>query len=218
MRSLSLKSVSLGIAIAGWMAVGAPLGAQQLGRPTLPPAKIDIVLERYQADKKVSSLPFSLWVTGGVVGVGGTSRGSLRIGVDVPIGSSTQTTGSNNANSTRSDTKSVPEYRNVGTSIDCYLQSPEDGKYDLHVNLNDTSLYDPSADRRAALVARGLTAPGSMRAPDPSAFRTFSFENTMRMRDGQTAEYVNATDKITGEVVKALVTMTLAKQAPGLRP
>ena len=211
MRTMSLKAATLLTVGAAWIAASTPLLAQQPAHPPLPPAKVDVVLERYQGDKKVSSLPFSVWVTGGAVGIGGGSRGSVRIGVDLPIGSSTQTTGSNNGNSTRSDTKSVPEYRNVGTSIDCYLSSPEEGKYDLHISLNDTSLYDPSADRREALVARGL-APSSARAPDPSAFRTFSFDNTLRMRDGQTAEYVNATDKVTGEIVKAIVTMNLAKQ------
>jgi hypothetical protein len=44
-----------------------------------------------------------------------------------------------------------------------------------------------------------------------SAFRTFSFNNTMRMRDGETAEFITATDKITGEIVKAIVTLSVAK-------
>lgn len=87
----------------------------------------------------------------------------------------------------------------------------EDGKYVLRVNLNDTSIFDPSPQRQGALAARGLAAPTTSRTIDASAFRTLQFNNTLLMRDGQTAELASATDKITGEVVKAQVTLTIAK-------
>ena len=195
---------------AAWLAASSVLGAQATpAKAPYPPAKVDVVIERYQADKKVSSMPFSLWVTGGTPDRQ-PSSGSLRIGVDVPIGSTTETRGSNAPGSTRSDTTTAPEYRNGGTSIDCYLTMTEDGKYMLRVTLNDTSIFDPSAQRQALLAARGLATP-TPRTPDASAFRTLSFNNTLQMRDGQTAELASATDKITGEVVKAQVTLTIAK-------
>jgi len=205
------KVVAIASVTAAWLAASSVLGAQATpAKAPYPPAKVDVVIERYQADKKVSSMPFSLWVTGGSPGRS-DSQGSLRIGVDVPIGSTTVTRGSNAPGSTRSDTTTAPEYKNVGTSIDCFLSMTEDGKYVLRVNLNDTSIFDPSAQRQAALAARGLAAPTTSRTIDASAFRTLQFNNTLLMRDGQTAELASATDKITGEVVKAQVTLTIAK-------
>jgi hypothetical protein len=204
-------AATLGVA-AMWLAASSVLGAQATpaAKGPYPPAKVDVVIERYQADKKVSSMPFSLWVTGGIAGRG-PSSGSLRIGVDVPIGSTTETRGSNAPGSTRSDTTTAPQYRNVGTSIDCYLTMNDDGKYVLRVTLNDTSIFDPSAQRQAALGARGLAVPPA-RTPDASAaFRTLQLDNALQMQDGQTAEFASATDKITGEVVKAQVTLTIAK-------
>lgn len=205
------RVVAIASVTAAWLAASSALGAQATpAKAPYPPAKVDVVIERYQADKKVSSMPFSLWVTGGSPGRN-DSQGSLRIGVAVPIGSTTVTRGSNAPGSTRSDTTTAPEYKDVGTSIDCFLSMTEDGKYVLRVNLNDTSIFDPSAQRQAALAARGLAAPTTSRAVDASAFRTLQFNNTLLMRDGQTAELASATDKITGEVVKAQVTLTIAK-------
>ncbi len=207
------KVVAIASVTAAWLAASSVLGAQATpAKAPYPPAKVDVVIERYQADKKVSSMPFSLWVTGGSPEHQG-STGSLRIGVDVPIGSTTVTRGAggNAQGSTRSDTTTVPEYKNVGTSIDCYLTMMDDGKYMLRVTLNDTSIFDPSAQRQAALAARGLAAPTTSRPLEASAFRTLQFNNTLLMRDGQTAELASATDKITGEVVKAQVTLTIAK-------
>lgn len=189
-----------------------PVRAQQTSQgPTpYPPAKVDVVLERYQGDKKVASMPFSVWVTGGAQGRS-PSSGSVRIGVDVPIGSTTETRGSNQPNGQgRSATTTAPQYRTVGTSIDCYLKGADDGKYSLEVRLDDSSIFEPVTLRDAGASGRGPAGTPS-RSADSSAFRTFSFDSTLPMRDGQTAEFVNATDKITGEVVKAIVTLTIAK-------
>jgi hypothetical protein len=35
--------------------------------------------------------------------------------------------------------------------------------------------------------------------------------NQLPVRDGQTIEFATATDKVTGEIIKVLVTMTIAK-------
>jgi len=197
-----------------WLVTGAPLGAQQQQQQPqakkLPPAKVSILIERYQADKKVSSMPFSISLTGGFNST--RSNGSVRIGVDVPIGSNTTTRGTTSGNSTQSAVTSAPQYQNVGTQIDCYLNSTDqDGVYILQVRLSDSSIYDPAADREAALAARGLAPVRSAKVQDASAFRTFSFDNSMEMHDSQTAEFVNATDKMTGEIVKVLVTLNMQK-------
>jgi hypothetical protein len=50
-----------------------------------------------------------------------------------------------------------------------------------------------------------------LKLADPMAFRTFSFSNTLALRDGQTVQFATATDKITGEVLKVEVTITVMK-------
>lgn len=105
------KVVAIASVTAAWLAASSVLGAQATpAKAPYPPAKVDVVIERYQADKKVSSMPFSLWVTGGAPGRS-DSQGSLRIGVAVPIGSTTVTRGSNGPGSTRSDTTTAPRTR-----------------------------------------------------------------------------------------------------------
>lgn len=210
----TMRVTAVAALAAAWLVSGAPLGAQQSQQPAkrVPPARVSVLIERYQADKKVSSMPFALALTGGGVYGGPRSSGSLRIGVNVPIGSTTTTRGTTSGNSTQNAVTQAPQYQDVGTQIDCNLTSTEqDGVYVVDVRLNDSSIYDPGADREAALAARGLAPARSAKLPEASAFRTFSFTNAMEMRDGQTAEFVNATDKMTGEIVKVLVTLNMQK-------
>ena len=149
----TIRVGTLAVLLVLTLATG-PLQAQQSTQQPqpFPIAKVDVVLERYQSEKKVASMPFSLWVTHGVMNnPASPSSGSVRIGVDVPIGSIAETEGSNSPNGrqSRSATTTTPQYRNVGTSIDCYLSPGRDGKYDLQVRLSDSSIFEPTANPRA---------------------------------------------------------------------
>ena len=195
------------------IAAGSPLAAQQAPQTgkKIPAARVSLVLERYQADKKVSSLPFSLWLTPQTASAT-QSSGSIRIGVQVPIGSTTTTRGTTSGNTTSSNVMAVPQYEDIGTQIDCRLfPTDQDGLFVLAIRLSDSSIYDPNAAREAALVARGLAPAKASPLPETPVFRNFTFDNSVQMRDGQTAEYVNAADKITGEIVKATVTLNIQK-------
>ena len=109
-----------------------------------------MVLSRLQGDKKVSSLPFTLWVTAN----GGTT--SVRMGVDVPIGNSTVTTGQAiptgpaggpTGSRTTSQTDSKIEYRNVGTSIDSRGSRPRTtAGITVYVNVLDSSIFTTDTD------------------------------------------------------------------------
>src|SRR5262245_25079919 len=83
----------------------------------LVPVKVEIVLSRSQGDKKLSSLPYTIWANANGNNV------SLRLGVDVPVGASLVTTGNENTTSsgrsttTTSSTSNRVEFRSVGTSI-----------------------------------------------------------------------------------------------------
>src|SRR5687767_1655843 len=48
-------------------------------RPPQVPLKIQLVLSRYQGEKKLSSVPYLLWVTSN------DQRTSLRMGVKIPV-------------------------------------------------------------------------------------------------------------------------------------
>jgi len=178
------------------LALSQGLGAQGQAATQPPPkavvpVKVDIVLSRYQGDKKTSSLPFTLLVN---FNDRYNPQTSVRMGVDIPVG----TVSTTSANGAVTTTK--PDYRNVGTSIDCRGTTTDDGRYALYVNIVDQSVYTPDADSRAV-----------MHATDPAAFRTFSTSNNVTLRDGQTLQFTMATDKISGEVLKVEVTATALK-------
>src|SRR3954465_6562376 len=63
----------------------------------LVPLKVLLTLARYQGEKKISSAPYTLWVT-----ANDPHTTNLRMGVEMPV-----------------PTGASLNYRNVGTSIDC---------------------------------------------------------------------------------------------------
>jgi hypothetical protein len=169
--------------------------ASQQANPRVP-IKVDVVLTRFQGDKKVGSLPFTLWVTASQRG--GAEPTSLRMGVDVPVGTVSQSRATNANNTERTTTG--PDYRYVGTQIDVWAAPTEDTRYSVNLRLTDSSVFTADQEGRAAI-----------KAADAMAFRTFTTSNTLTMRDGQTLQFATATDKITGEVIKVDVTITVVK-------
>jgi hypothetical protein len=172
-------------------------------KPVSIPIKVDVILTRLQGDRKVASLPFSLWLT--VTNYPGNQ--SLRTGIDVPVGTTTITSGRSNptgpqgaGSTSTSEATTKTEYRYVGTDIDCMAQSKGDGQFSITVTVADSSVYTSDPDPKAAL-----------KVSDPMAFRTFRMSNTMAMVDGQTRQLAMATDKVTGETIRVDVMLTLVK-------
>jgi hypothetical protein len=90
-------------------------------KPAQIPLKVQLVLSRYQGDKKVGSIPYSLWVTTN------ERQTNLRMGLRVypPQGSN-----------------------NIGTDIDCSATTGVDnGVYKLSLTVTDTSLYPNDSQR-----------------------------------------------------------------------
>ena len=193
--------------VAGLIATIAVAGAprtiaQQSPQKEKPitPTKVDVVITRMQGEKKVASLPFTLFVTADSP-FGGTM---VRMGVDVPVGAATVTTGRetplSRGSTTTSETSTKVEYRNVGTSIDCNASRLDDGRFSVAVNIQDSSVFTADVEGRAAL-----------KAADPMAFRTFTMQNRLILRDGQPQQFTLATDKISGETLRVDVTLTVLK-------
>jgi hypothetical protein len=153
------------------------------------PLKVSVVVSRFQGEKKLSSLPYTLSVNAG-------SRGTLRMGAKVPVMMITA----------KSPVEGVPmvgpiQYQDVGTSIDCSVSTPqEDGRFKLEITIEDSSVYGDAP----------ATTDNKPAAGNPS-FRSFKASDSMVLRDGQTSQFTTATDKVSGEIVKVDVTLTVVK-------
>ena len=148
------------------------------------PLTVHVVISRFQGEKKVSSFPYVLATNAN----GG--RASLRMGANVPI--ETVMFGPENKATPSSFT-----YRDVGIAIDCGASSLDNGRYSIQLTVEDSSVYG------------GLSA--ASKSPDHPTFRTFKSNNSLVLRDGQTAQFTMATDKLTGEVIKVEVSLTVGK-------
>ncbi len=151
----------------------------------LVPLKIDLVVSRTAGDKKISSLPYSLWITANE-----RQQTSLRMGVQVPV-SSTRVAGK--------DDPPPPAYtyRDVGTNIDCTATTIADGRFSVRIVLNDSAIQFDGKETRAV--------------PGLPSFRSFSASFTLLLKDGQSAMYTSATDPVSGETLKVDVTLNVLK-------
>jgi len=158
----------------------AEAGAERRGSPAT--LRVQLVITRFQGEKKVASLPYTFVVTTG------GSRARMRMGVDTPIPTTT----------TSSDTgkpMTSYQYKTVGTNIDCGANDRGEGRYQLNIGVENSS----------ALTGVGASVEGV------PLFRRFETNLDPLMRDGQSVQTVASTDPVTGEVVKIDVTMNLVK-------
>lgn len=177
------------------LVLGSPVSAQPQEKPAATPApapagtpvsvKVQLVLSRYEGEKKVSSMPYILQLTANEA-----AMTNLRMGTDVPVASGPG--------------ESSYNYRPVGTNIDCRAETVGDGTYKLHVTVNDSSVRFPERQKPEA----GGVATGAGAAP---AFRSFTAKFVLLIRDGQTAQYTSATDPASGEVLKVDATLNVLK-------
>jgi hypothetical protein len=162
--------------------------------PPTVPARVEVVISRFQGDKKLASQPYILMPT---ANPSGDAYGNLRIGVDVPVGTTTTTRPPEGTREGVTTTK--PAYQNVGTNIDCQVRSQSGGLFAVMVSVTDSSIFNPDS-------------PSTMGRPsETAAIRTFTARNTLTMRDGQTMLLIAATDKVSGELIKIEVTFSVVK-------
>ena len=94
------------------------------------PVKVQIVISKYDGDKKTSSLPYTMFVTAN------GDRAQINSGANVPITGSTGTV----------------TYTNLGTSLDCTVTT-EGGRYKVTLSINDQFLVVPKPTAPAPGVA-----------------------------------------------------------------
>ena len=166
----------------------------------LVPLKVVIVVSRYQGEKKVSSLPYTLLVNANdldqeMPGMQHPRVARLRTGASVPVPS-------------MATPKETPiqgpvgpvQYKSIGTNIDCSARSTDDGRFRLDISIEDSSVY-----------AEGQSAQGVPKFSDIPSFRSFQTSNALILKDGQSTEFTAAADRITGDVTKVVVTVTVVK-------
>jgi hypothetical protein len=165
-------------------------GSAAPSKPSAPPSvslKVSLVFSRYQGDKKISSVPHTLWVTTG-------ERTSLRLGTQIPVPTTMVKEGVG---------VQSYNYRDVGTNIDCSAAALLDGAYRLGITITDSSVYYP--DQSDSAVRSSMASTG---AP---AFRNFNSTFTIVLKDAQTGQSTSVTDPVSGQVIKLDATLNVQK-------
>jgi hypothetical protein len=180
------------------LTVGGVVHAQQSPAPAAPPKtaaespspravgvplRVQVVLSRYEGERKVSSLPYALVVNAMPEGMRALSNIDMTAKVPVPSAS-----------------PGPPTYHDIGTKISCYAVLVPDGRYQVSVTVSDTSVYGD-----------GQTPKLGSTLPDIPSFRSFGTSETVTLKDGQTAQFTAATDKLSGETTKVDVTLSVLR-------
>lgn len=160
------------------------------------PLKAEVVISRFQGDKKVSAAPFTLWLNA-VDSRLNSPWVSVRMGMDVPVGTRSETRPTSENAKTTTTTEGA-NYRYVGTSIDAAARQADDGRYLIDLRVQESAVF--TGDDRTPFK------PG-----EPLAFRSFTMNNALSVRPGQATEFATATDRLTGETLRVDVTITIVK-------
>jgi hypothetical protein len=150
------------------------------------PLKVTVVFTEYDGEKKLSSLPYALFLK---ADENSHFVGRVRMGVRVPIWTGGK--------------ESAIQYQDVGSNLDCFAQAAEDGKYMLDLSLERSSIYPNSSEYPAA------SKPDEQ--PHQPLVRQFRANLALMLRDGQTTQNTIATDPLNGHIVKVEVTLNVVK-------
>jgi hypothetical protein len=152
---------------------------------SIVPLKVTIVLSKYQGEKKIASEPYelSLRTDGNKASIRMATQMSAEAPPPAPPGAA----------------RPAPR-PNPFTNIDCSATSLDSGRYALTVTIEDSSIYEDNQ----------RNADGS-KTERTRSVRMFRTTNALVLRDGQSTEFTAATDKSSGEGIKAAVTLTVIK-------
>jgi hypothetical protein len=176
--ALSANAAELGVSAPG---TASPVPGSDSVKPTL---RVQLVITRFEGDKKVGSLPYSFILTQDP----SANMTRIRMGVDAPVYKPAAGGGS------------TLDYQNVGTNIDCFnVRELSGGRYQFGVSVQNT----------AALPGVDVTKAGP--AQSPPMVRRFESNFAVVLRDGQSMQTIASTDPVSGEVVKIDVTLSVVK-------
>jgi hypothetical protein len=193
--ALLVLSVPLLVSAQGTKAPDAPENATA---EASTPVKLQVVLSEYDGTKKIANLSYSM----PLIVAGGKPSGAystLRIGVKVPVTTADSKTGGTQI-----------QYIDVGTSIDARVAHADDGKYQVDLKVDRSSLYVTVRDPDGKTVGREWSD-GEPPPSDQPFVRQYRGDVGMFLREGQPTEGTVATDPLTGHVFKVEVTLNVAK-------
>lgn len=180
-----MMMVAWALMLAGTAAAQTAPKPPETPKPLIP-LKVDVVINEYAGAKKISSLPYAIYVHSNQ-----RLSSSLRMGLQVPIviGGPRDIT-----------------YRDVGTDIDCQVNSIDRDNYKVSLKVRWSTLYSPPS---------GPTEEGAnpqiSHDPDHPIFSNFSTSLNLLMHNDQTVESTMATDPISGHVIKVDTTLHVMK-------
>ena len=153
----------------------------------LIPIKVQVVFAEFEGDKKISSMPYAFTVPA-TDKSGGNYGASIRTGVRVPIeidGKDQKTT-----------------YLDIGSNIDCRIQSGEDGRFLVSLNVDRSAIYPNKSSEGEKLVNEPNGLP---------LIRQFRSNESLLLKDGQTSENTLSTDPMSGHTMRVSVTINVQK-------
>jgi hypothetical protein len=163
------------------------------------PLQVEVVVSRYQGDKKTGSQTYTMNVNATPSArVQGSPVTVVKIGSQVPLPNFAPPTGPDGKPLTPLTGGGPVVFKEIGTQIDCRARPLDDGRYELQVSVEETNVA-PAGES------------GTRESINLPVLKTFQASNNLILRDGQTQQFVVATDRVTGEVVKVDVTMRVGK-------
>jgi len=170
------------------LAIAPPLAGAAQEKATGPstPLKVQVVLSRYDGERKLASMPYTLLVNAG----DRDNRATLRMGVALPV------------TSTGKDGPIVTVY-DIGTNMDCTATPTDGGRYRINLAVNHSSVLESDQKQLQAAMPR----PGA----SAQLIRSFTSSFFLNLKDGETGQSIAATDPVTGEVMKIDVTIHVVK-------
>jgi len=159
------------------------------------PVKVQIVFTEFEGDKKVKSLPYTLYINALDAPELKPSWAKLRVGSRVPI-----YLGGTAGNMT---------YMDVGTNIDARSAYTSEGRLLLYLKI-ERSWVEGGASVPLAKSDSSASETSSGHFQEP-IIRQFVSEFDLKLREGQPVETTMATDPLSGKVLKVDVSFTIVK-------
>ncbi len=187
--SLAVLGIVIPRALAQEKEKPASEGRSAQAEKAITPLHLQIVITELEADKKISTLPYTFLVNADDP----SSAAAIRMGVKVPIEISSNT-----------GVKQI-QYQDVGTNLDGRAFKQDDGRFLLRLSVEKSSAYLPGDHEKPASMGGNAI---SISQPTIQQFRT---SVALLIRDGQTIQSTVATDPVTGRVLKVDVTLNVIK-------
>jgi hypothetical protein len=165
------------------------------------PLQVQVTVSRYTGDKKTSSMPYVLTVNAGAsaVTLNNAENSRLRMGSQVPVPSPAFAPPVKQADgSERFQPLRTYNYQEIGTNIDCRARSMGDGRFELGISVEEKSVFTDVKDA----AVDGASIP---------VIRSFLTSQNLILRNGESRQFTAATDRVTGEVVRIDVMLTVVK-------